>query len=298
LADTSGLGPSFTTTGLTAGQVLRASGASAAAFASLQLSDLPAIPTVTVLGNATAGTAAPTALSETQLTALINTFSATLSGAVPASGGGTTKFLRADGNFSVVVASANPSAIVGLSAVNGTAATFMTSDSAPALNQGIAPTWTGAHTYSPGTAGAVGLTVNSNAGVAAVFNAPSGSMVIDMTLNTTLWGIEGISGATNGIINGDIVGDLCFRSQGGNILFSTNSGSSAALKIASTGAVTIPGKVGFNGAAAATQPTGYGTPTGGSHQASFAASTITLPNLAAAVAQLIIDLKSYGLIGT
>jgi hypothetical protein len=42
--------------------------------------------------------------------------------------------------------------------------------------------------------------------------------------------------------------------------------------------------------------TGYGTPTGGSHQASFAAGSITLPNLAAAVAQLIIDLKTQNLI--
>jgi hypothetical protein len=43
---------------------------------------------------------------------------------------------------------------------------------------------------------------------------------------------------------------------------------------------------------------GYGTPTGGSHQASFAAGSITLPNLAAAVAQLIIDLETHGMIGT
>ncbi len=43
---------------------------------------------------------------------------------------------------------------------------------------------------------------------------------------------------------------------------------------------------------------GYGTPTGGSHQASFAAGSITLGNLAAAVAQLIIDLQTHGLLGT
>jgi hypothetical protein len=42
---------------------------------------------------------------------------------------------------------------------------------------------------------------------------------------------------------------------------------------------------------------GYGTPTGGSHQASFAAGGITLANLAAAVAQLIVDLETHGLIG-
>jgi hypothetical protein len=46
------------------------------------------------------------------------------------------------------------------------------------------------------------------------------------------------------------------------------------------------------------QIAGYGTPTGGSHQGSFAAGSITLPNLAAAVAQLIIDLKTHGMLGT
>jgi hypothetical protein len=40
------------------------------------------------------------------------------------------------------------------------------------------------------------------------------------------------------------------------------------------------------------QSTGYGTPTGGAKQASFAAGSITLANLAACVAQLIIDLKA------
>lgn len=41
---------------------------------------------------------------------------------------------------------------------------------------------------------------------------------------------------------------------------------------------------------------GYGTPTNSSHQASFNANTVTLPNLAAAVGQLIIDLKTHGMI--
>lgn len=43
---------------------------------------------------------------------------------------------------------ANPTASVGLTAVNGSAATFMRSDGAPALDQAIAPTWSGTHTFS------------------------------------------------------------------------------------------------------------------------------------------------------
>ena len=63
-----------------------------------------------------------------------------------------------------------------------------------------------------------------------------------------------------------------------------------------TGTQTVAGGLGVNGAAAPTQPTGYGTPTGNARSSSFAASSITLANLAAEVAQLVIDLKATGVI--
>ena len=47
---------------------------------------------------------------------------------------------------------ANPTGTIGLSAVNGSAATFLRSDGAPALSQAIIPTWTGLHTFSTGIA--------------------------------------------------------------------------------------------------------------------------------------------------
>jgi len=43
---------------------------------------------------------------------------------------------------------ANPTATIGLTAVNGVATTFLRSDGAPALDQGITPTWTAKHTFS------------------------------------------------------------------------------------------------------------------------------------------------------
>lgn len=54
--------------------------------------------------------------------------------AVAGSGGGT---------------GANPTATIGLAAVNGVATTFLRSDGAPALGVGIVPTWTGIHTFTP-----------------------------------------------------------------------------------------------------------------------------------------------------
>jgi hypothetical protein len=56
-------------------------------------------------------------------------------------------------------------------------------------------------------------------------------------------------------------------------------------------------KLGFWNATPVAQKTGYGTPTGNVNQGSFAAGSITLPNLAAGVAQLILDLKAIGIIG-
>ena len=43
---------------------------------------------------------------------------------------------------------ADPTASVGIATVNGVASTFMRSDAAPKISQGIAPTWTGIHTFS------------------------------------------------------------------------------------------------------------------------------------------------------
>jgi hypothetical protein len=64
-------------------------------------------------------------------------------------------------------APANPSVTVGLTAKNGTAPTFMRSDGAPALDQTIAPTWTGLHKFG------AGANVGGAFGVAADTNPPS-----------------------------------------------------------------------------------------------------------------------------
>lgn len=109
-----------------------------------------AIANNTVLGNVSGSTATPVALNTTQLTTLVNVFTSGLSGAVPASAGGTVNFLRADGTFAPTstVTSANPTALAGPTAVNGAAATFMTSDSAPAINQGSAYVWSASHNFN------------------------------------------------------------------------------------------------------------------------------------------------------
>ena len=53
----------------------------------------------TIKGNNTGATANAADLTATQATAMLNNFTSTLKGLVPASGGGTTNFLRADGSW-------------------------------------------------------------------------------------------------------------------------------------------------------------------------------------------------------
>lgn len=86
-----------------------------------------------------------------------------VTGTLPVSNGGT-------GVTALSSLTANPSASVGLSAVNGSASTFMRSDGAPALSQSIAPTWTATHTFSKSGGGTSAATLLSSAAPATAWN--------------------------------------------------------------------------------------------------------------------------------
>jgi hypothetical protein len=93
--------PTFTTPVLgipTSGTLTNCTGLPASGITGqITLVQLPTLAANTVLGSIAGGT--PIGLTATQLTTLINTFTTALSGAVPASGGGTVNFLRADGTW-------------------------------------------------------------------------------------------------------------------------------------------------------------------------------------------------------
>ena len=67
--------------------------------AAVTLAKMASVATARFLGRSTAGTGVPEALTGTQATALLDTVTSGAKGLAPASGGGTTNFLRADGTW-------------------------------------------------------------------------------------------------------------------------------------------------------------------------------------------------------
>lgn len=140
----------------------------------------------------TAGTIGVTfATGQTQ-----NQFLATPDGASGAIG--LRSIVAGDLPAGVPTAAANPTGTIGLTAVNGSATTFLRSDGAPALSQAIVPTWTGIHTW---TASGTGLT----AGVQIVSATPSllfqetdqgtDAKNWDILVNSSQWTVRAINDA-------------------------------------------------------------------------------------------------------
>lgn len=101
---------------------------------------------------------------------------------------------------------ANPTAQVVLTAVNGTATTFLRSDGAPALSQAIVPIWTGTHTFTNvyNRFGTVAAYLPVSKGVDFVYN--------DNTTSGVQIGVEnqnGGSSAYNGFyLNNNLASDM------------------------------------------------------------------------------------------
>ena len=89
-------------------------------------------------------------------------------------GAGTGITVAADSiSISSSYLGANPTGTIGLTAVNGSATTYMRSDAAPALGVGIVPTWTGIHTFSAQDVHNAGVSLGqSGVLTAAVTDAP------------------------------------------------------------------------------------------------------------------------------
>lgn len=139
---------------------------------------------------------------------------------------------------------ANPTAAVDLTAVNGTATTFMRSDAAPVLSVTITPTWTGTHAWITSIVGAnynmtLNNTDNTNAASGARFLIRSGGATAGDPF--IAYAIQGIFAWSTGIDNSD--GDK-FKISGA----ATLGAGADFLSITTAGTATFGGAVEVNSA--------------------------------------------------
>lgn len=93
------------------------------------------VPSMTVKGRVAAGAGAPTDLFSPDITSLISPFTSSTKGAVPASGGGTTNFLRADGAFAAPPGSGGGALVVGSTPISGGSSGKILYDNAGVLGE-------------------------------------------------------------------------------------------------------------------------------------------------------------------
>jgi hypothetical protein len=125
---------------------------------------------------------------------------------------------------------ANPSASVGLAAVNGTATTWMTSDSAPALSVAIAPTWTGAHTFAP--ASGTPITITAPSGTSGI--KINGVDVAFATINSAAAANRSFMGFQQAGVNAVKMG-----ADGTQAIFTDSTNGDACVGVASGAAVRL-----------------------------------------------------------
>lgn len=140
---------------------------------------------------------------------------------------------------------ANPTGTVGLATVNGAATTAMRSDAAPPLSQAIVPTWTGAHTFTPGSA-VVAVTVNaaantfgdnilgsSTSGQSFGEAINAGTTAADIAFrvrNQALTAVfEQINGNGSGSLGPNVTNDLSWTSAGNWVFGAPTSGVGVAI---------------------------------------------------------------------
>lgn len=127
-----------------------------------------------VIGNNTGVAATPIALSQAQLTALVNPFTSSLSGAAPASGGGTTNFLRADGTWAAPATGGTGTVTsVSVTTANGVSGTVATATSTPAITLSLGA-------ITPSSVAAVGTVAGSN-----LSGTNTGDQTITLTSDVT-----------------------------------------------------------------------------------------------------------------
>lgn len=188
-------------------------------------------------------------------------------------GGATPETLTVGANASVsgtntgdqaLPTAANPTAKVGVTAVNGIAVTFMRSDAAPPIDLTQSYTWTGSHTFKSNPVASDGFGTNytlaGSGFTAATYSIGINTGSSNMTISRT-----------------DVAIDILDLTTGGNVI--------------------VNRALGWNGATPPAQITGFGTPVGAAVVASYNSGSSTTLQDKQTIAQILAIMKAHGMIG-
>lgn len=197
-----------------------------------------------IIGNNTGSSATPIALTTTQVTAMLNTFTSVLKGLVPASGGGTTNFLRADGTWAAP--GGGGGGITSLNALTGATQTFATGTTGTDFAISSAGT---THTFNIPDAGATarGLVTTGTQTFAGAKTFSSAPTFSTMTAGSVLFA------GTSGVLTQDNA-QLFFNNANDTLGLGTAAPSSKMHVIAGTLAQTTKN---YGLHVTATMPTTY-----------------------------------------
>lgn len=174
-----------------------------------------------------------------------------VNGVTLVSGGTSTLYLSQDGTYTTPSGAggtpANPTASVGLTAVNGVATTYMRSDAAPPIDQSIAPTWTGLHTFANTlTISKTGAASTSGEVLTGTPFAGTGTTSFPLSY----FNVTGAAAPTTFSTGGTFIGVNAQSGFAGNFLDFRINGGTSVLTVSPTGSIASNGAISISALAA------------------------------------------------
>lgn len=178
------------------------------------------------IGRVTASTGVPESMTGTQATTLLDVFTTSLKGLAPASGGGTTNFLRADGTWAAPAGGGtvtnstnltNNSLVIGNGTTDVDVIAGLTTDGVSKINLGVAGSSVGGVVLFNATSGSVELRPVTGALGSSVISVPAATdTMVTLAATQTL---------TNKTMTSPRVGTAILDTSGNELLDVTATGS-------------------------------------------------------------------------